>query len=143
MKSFSLIFLLAILSCFLIVILFLGIGILASLFLPVSAFQTALLLIAPFCCLLILFPLLLINQKMEEMVVMMEEDYMLWDDEWTDNKTKMEKKKRTRAKQRQNKIIVMGNSPIIEQDAPCPCGSGKKYKNCCGEKNQTKKNEGE
>ena len=76
-------------------------------------------------------------------MVMMEEDYMLWDeDDWMENRIKLEKKK-SRAKQRQNKIIVMGNSPIIERDEPCPCGSGEKYKNCCGKKEKSKKNEGE
>ena len=141
MKNFFWIFLLAIISCVLIAIAFLGIGILINLFLPVTPFQTALLLMASFCCLMILFPLLLINQKMEEMMLMMEEDYMLWDEEdGMDNRGRLDKK-RTRSKQ--NKIIVMGNSPIIDRDAPCPCGSGKKYKNCCDEKNKPKKNEGE
>ena len=27
---------------------------------------------------------------------------------------------------------VAKNEPKIERNAPCPCGSGKKYKNCCG-----------
>jgi hypothetical protein len=122
--------------------IFIGIGTILNLFLPISAFQTALLLMTPFCCLLILFPLLLINQKIEEIVMMMEEDYMLWDeDEWIDSRVKTEKK-RPRSKQRQNKIIVMGNSPI-DRNAPCPCGSEKKYKNCCGQKEKSTKNEGE
>ena len=143
MKNFFWIFLLALLSCVLTVIAFLGIGILISLFLPVTPFQIALLLMAPFCCLVILFPLLLINQKMEDMMLMMEEDYMLWDEEeGMDSRARFEKK-RTRSKQKQNKIIVMGTSPIIDRDAPCPCGSGKKYKNCCDEKSKPKKNEGE
>ena len=142
MKSFCYICLLAVLSCLLVGTVFIGIGTVVNLFLPISAFQTALLLMAPFCCLLILFPLLLINQKIEEIVMMMEEDYMLWDeDEWMDNKVKSEKK-RPRSKQRQNKIIVMGSSPI-DRNAPCPCGSEKKYKNCCGQKEKSTKNEGE
>jgi hypothetical protein len=142
MKTFCFICFLAVLSCVLVGGLFLGIGTVLNLFLPITAFQTALLLMAPFCCLLILFPLLLINQKIEEIVIMMEEDYMLWDeDEWMDNRDKSEKK-RSRSKQRQNKIIVMGSSPI-DRNAPCPCGSGKKYKNCCGQKGKSSKNEGE
>ena len=27
---------------------------------------------------------------------------------------------------------VVNNGPEIGRNDPCPCGSGKKYKNCCG-----------
>jgi preprotein translocase subunit SecA len=30
---------------------------------------------------------------------------------------------------------IVNNGPKIGRNDPCPCGSGKKYKNCCG-KNQ-------
>ena len=66
MKNFCLVFFMAILFCFVATVIFLGIGSLLSLILPVSSFQAALLLMAPFCILLILLPLLLINQKMED-----------------------------------------------------------------------------
>jgi uncharacterized protein len=26
----------------------------------------------------------------------------------------------------------LGGSPKVGRNAPCPCGSGKKYKKCCG-----------
>jgi len=29
--------------------------------------------------------------------------------------------------------IVRREAPKIGRNDPCPCGSGKKYKNCCGE----------
>ena len=30
---------------------------------------------------------------------------------------------------------IVNNGPKVGRNDPCPCGSGKKYKNCCG-KNQ-------
>ena len=32
---------------------------------------------------------------------------------------------------RDKKVIGVRTSPKIQRNAPCPCGSGKKYKNCC------------
>ena len=31
----------------------------------------------------------------------------------------------------QNQTVI-NNEPRIGRNDPCPCGSGKKYKNCCG-----------
>jgi uncharacterized protein YecA (UPF0149 family) len=31
-----------------------------------------------------------------------------------------------------NDIPFVNASPKIGRNEPCPCGSGKKYKNCCG-----------
>ena len=144
MKNICLIFSLAILCCLFVAGLFLGIGVLSSLFLPISAFQAALLIMIPFCISVILIPLLLINQKLEDMMVLMEEDYMIWDDEeWGEDMPRSEKKRSASSKLRKNKIIVMGTSPIIDKNASCPCGSGKKYKNCCGQKDKSTQNEGE
>ena len=30
---------------------------------------------------------------------------------------------------------IVNNGPKIGRNDPCPCGSGKKYKNCCGKNN--------
>ena len=27
---------------------------------------------------------------------------------------------------------IVNNAPKVGRNDPCPCGSGKKYKNCCG-----------
>ena len=137
MKNFCLVFSMAILFCFIAAIIFLGIGTLLSLLLPISPFQAALLLMAPFCILLILMPLLFINQKMEQMIEMAEEDYMLWDEENLAHSLIKSDKKKARTKNKQNKIIIMENSPIFDRNAPCPCGSGEKYKNCCGKTGKT------
>ena len=32
----------------------------------------------------------------------------------------------------QKKTIVIKKAERIDRNAPCPCGSGKKYKKCCG-----------
>ncbi len=34
--------------------------------------------------------------------------------------------------QKRAPIIVINQGPTIGRNDPCPCGSGKKYKNCCG-----------
>ncbi|MGA1843191.1 MAG: SEC-C metal-binding domain-containing protein [bacterium] len=143
MKNIGVLCVVAILSCILVTLAFVGMGVLISFFLPLTPFQTAMLLMAPFCCILILFPLLMINQKIEDMMRVMEEDYMYWDDEeWAENRGKTESK-RPRTKSRKGKIIVMGSSPMLDRNAPCPCGSGKKYKNCCEEHGKTTTNEGD
>lgn len=41
-----------------------------------------------------------------------------------------EKKKEIQRSWRESKVIV--NEPKIGRNDPCPCGSGKKYKKCCG-----------
>ena len=32
----------------------------------------------------------------------------------------------------QKKVQVINKEPKVGRNDPCPCGSGKKYKNCCG-----------
>lgn len=32
---------------------------------------------------------------------------------------------------------VVRNAPKVGRNEPCPCGSGKKYKKCCGARNPT------
>ena len=37
--------------------------------------------------------------------------------------------------QTNEKVTVQAkNEKIVGRNEPCPCGSGKKYKNCCGAK---------
>ena len=38
--------------------------------------------------------------------------------------------KRPKMKQVDN-VTVVNKEPVIGRNAPCPCGSGKKYKKCC------------
>lgn len=32
----------------------------------------------------------------------------------------------------QKQVTVKRSTPKVGRNDPCPCGSGKKYKNCCG-----------
>jgi len=32
-------------------------------------------------------------------------------------------------------VTVKNEEPKVGRNDPCPCGSGKKYKNCCGKNN--------
>ena len=36
------------------------------------------------------------------------------------------------AKSRGESVTVVRTSPKVGRNDPCPCGSGKKYKQCCG-----------
>lgn len=35
-------------------------------------------------------------------------------------------------KARESRVTVKNTAPVIGRNSPCPCGSGKKYKQCCG-----------
>ena len=39
-------------------------------------------------------------------------------------------------KQREAKYFDIRREPKIQRNQTCPCGSGKKFKNCCINKNQ-------
>ena len=49
---------------------------------------------------------------------------------------KQMKEKRSLEKEAKQKTPVKRNAPKISRNDPCPCGSGKKYKNCHGAANQ-------
>lgn len=51
--------------------------------------------------------------------------------EWNDVKTEEERKALTKQYRREQVFI---SSPTVGRNEPCPCGSGKKYKNCCGKR---------
>ena len=38
-----------------------------------------------------------------------------------------------------SKETVRNDGPKVGRNDPCPCGSGKKYKNCCGKQYKTRK----
>lgn len=135
MKHLFAIFGIIILLCLATTSVFIGIGCVLCLIFPsLSLFQAAILLLVPFCITLILIPLLLINHKMEQMIIMADDDYLFLEEENMINKRYNKDKKTLKSKDNQNKIIVMDNMSIIDKNASCPCGSGEKYKNCCGQK---------
>ena len=51
--------------------------------------------------------------------------------EWNDVETEEERKALTK-KYRREQVFI--SSPTVGRNEPCPCGSGKKYKNCCGKR---------
>jgi SEC-C motif len=56
-------------------------------------------------------------------------DYLYTLPQW-DSIFSKEKRKEIQVKWRESKILV--NEAKIGRNDPCPCGSGKKYKKCCG-----------
>ena len=51
--------------------------------------------------------------------------------EWDDVRTMDQRKLLTKQYRREQVFIA---SPTVGRNEPCPCGSGKKYKNCCGKR---------
>ena len=51
--------------------------------------------------------------------------------EWDKVRTEDERKALTKQYRREQVFIA---SPTVGRNEPCPCGSGKKYKNCCGKR---------
>lgn len=58
-------------------------------------------------------------------------DYLYNLPQW-DGIFSVEKRKEITKSWRESRIVVNKNK--IGRNEPCPCGSGKKYKNCCGKK---------
>lgn len=134
MKRVLIIFSIIVLFCTAVTLIFIGLGSFLSMFFAsITLFQATLLLLIPLCVLFIVIPLLLINNKMEQMIIMTDDDYGFWEDEDFVFKRINAEKKHGKIKKDQKKIIVMNSSPIIDKNALCPCGSGEKYKNCCSQ----------
>lgn len=57
-------------------------------------------------------------------------DYLYSLEEWKDILT--EQKQIEIAKEFKRSKTVKRDAPKIKRNDPCPCGSGRKYKNCCG-----------
>jgi uncharacterized protein len=54
-------------------------------------------------------------------------------EEWNDIYTEDERKELYLAQKKSHTVV---NGPKVGRNDPCPCGSGKKYKYCCGRKNK-------
>jgi len=59
-----------------------------------------------------------------------EADYLYSLEEWKEVLT--EEEQIEIAKEFKRSRIVKRDAPKVGRNDPCPCGSGKKYKNCCG-----------
>ena len=119
---------------------FLSMGFLLQLIFPITVFQGAMVLLVLFCLGAIVFSLNDISARLGYLMDE-EDDYFDWDDtNYKSSKSKEASKVKNNKRQngkKNNKIIIMKSS-INDKDVPCPCGSGKKYKNCCGKKHLEK-----
>lgn len=120
--------------------IFLSMGFLLRIIFPITVFQGAIILLVLFCLGAIVFSLNDISAKLGYLMDD-EEDYLDWDDaNYKSSKpkeaSKIKNNKRQNSK-KNSKLIIMKSS-ISDKDVPCPCGSGKKYKNCCGKKHLEK-----
>ncbi len=92
---------------------FMGFGALIAQMLPLSLFQASCLTIgATFAFTVIVYVLTNIMHKEDGNYE--PDDYYEYDDEFEDD------------------IFLKSNLPKVGRNIKCPCGSNKKYKNCCG-----------
>ncbi len=70
-------------------------------------------------------------EKLYKEMVEYKADHLYNLPQWNDILSE-EKRKELYLQQRKSKTIVKGEK--IGRNDPCPCGSGKKYKQCCGKK---------
>ena len=121
---------LAVLFLFLFTGLFVGIGYVISLILPLSLFQASILCISTafvvgFCLLGIAVYDYLFGISGRDFIE--EDEYE--EDEYEYEEDELEEQKRDPIFIRPTKLT---SSEKESRNAPCPCGSGKNYKNCCG-----------
>ena len=69
-------------------------------------------------------------------MVKAEADWLYGLNEWNDIFDADKQKELFREQKRSQTVVNEG--PKIGRNDPCPCGSGKKYKKCCGARKETK-----
>ena len=75
------------------------------------------------------------KEKMIDEILELQEEYSRLEEENRELKIKNERlnKERARLIKRRNHLLQLHKvAPKIYPNDPCPCGSGKKYKKCCG-----------
>jgi len=124
---------LAVLILFLATSIFLGIGYVFSLFLPLSVFQSSLLCLgATFVVAFIILGVIVYDSLFGNHFDEFDEEYDDEDDEHEDDEDDVEMVERIMGNALKKKLSTDVNFGRIPRNAPCPCGSGKKYKLCCG-----------
>lgn len=71
------------------------------------------------------------NEKLFRNMVDAKADWLYTLPQWENVYTKEEQKELVRDQKKAHTVV---NGPKIGRNDPCPCNSGKKYKNCCGRK---------
>lgn len=95
---------------------FIGFGAILSLWLPLSLFQASSLAIgATFVLAIVIFVIITMVRSLFPNTF--EDDDLLWEPDDDENDTP---------------VFPKPDIPKVGRNAPCPCGSGRKFKNCCG-----------
>lgn len=100
-------------------LIFIGLGYIISLALPLTLFQSSIICIAAF------FLTVFVIFKVEEE----NKFYHLFNDEYLDDVTEPEEYENNLGKR-----FTIITDAKAKRNEPCPCGSGKRFKNCCGRK---------
>jgi uncharacterized protein YchJ len=111
---------------------FVAAGYLLSLILPVTVFQSSVLCIcATFVFAFIISAVTIVKQISDRQEYTYEDDdeYEDDDDEYVDEYVEKEKNTFDNVSHRSFTVV---NKRKVGRNEPCPCGSGKKYKHCCG-----------
>jgi len=98
------------------VALFIGVGAMLSQWLPLSLFQASALAVGAVTAIALVIH---VGTTMTHLRSdpMLEEDDFDWEPEQDDGS---------------ETLRTTPNAPKVGRNEPCPCGSGKKFKNCCG-----------
>ena len=113
---------------------FIGIGYVISLFLPLTLFQSSLLCMgSTFVVAFIIFGII-IHDSLSGNHNHFEEYEYEDDDEFEEeyDEDDIEMVERIMKNSVKKKLSIDPNFGKVSRNAPCPCGSGKKYKLCCG-----------
>jgi preprotein translocase subunit SecA len=75
--------------------------------------------------------------NIEPLVAYKKESYTFYKDLWVDSANYildfvLKFTKDNVKQQSNNAVVITGSKDKIGRNDPCPCGSGKKYKHCCG-----------
>ena len=109
---------------------FVAAGYLLSLILPVTVFQSSVLCIgATFVFAFIISAVTIVKQISDRQEYTYEDDEEYEDDEDEDEDEEKEKNTFDNVSHRSFTVV---NKRKVGRNEPCPCGSGKKYKHCCG-----------
>lgn len=109
-------------------LLFLGVGYILSIILPLSLFETSVLAIGSSFVLAFSIATISIGILISRhgFFISPENEGFYEDEEEEEEKEKFE------GENFLNSQTIVKNTAKIGRNAPCPCGSGLKYKHCCG-----------
>jgi len=122
-----LVLLLLILAVIVSTLLFLGVGYIFSIILPLSLFETTVLAIGSSFVLAFSIAAISIGMLISRHGFFIPREQL--NEEFDEDE---EKEEEYEGENVLNSQLVVKNAAKIGRNAPCPCGSGLKYKRCCG-----------